>query len=278
MIKISELIGKELICLESAAVVGTVGNIIFDSRLRTAKYLQILNGDDTEPEVQYAEFRHVKSLESDACIVNKVSSLLFQWSLGYTGAANPMNCACFNSGGKHLGYVRDIFLEGRNVASLLVNETLFTPLQLLSYSDRLLILNDTGKPIKLTKSNPKIPKDGGGIKATVHKTVTREEPANRELSAPDASRAAQLSVQKPSKAGVGLPARIPPESTEVSRSPQKAPSPSPAYVFLLGKKLSRPILAGDGTVLLEEASVIDEDAVQTARRHEKLVHLALYAD
>ncbi|MCL2798609.1 MAG: hypothetical protein FWD58_11295, partial [Firmicutes bacterium] len=75
-----------------------------------------------------------------------------------------------------------------------------------------------------------------------------------------------------------LPFRVPPENTQVSRTPQKEPPGTLPYAFLLGRVLSRPICADGGTLLAAAGSVISEKTIQAAKSCGKLVHLALYAD
>ena len=320
MIQLSELIGKELICLKTASAVGTIGNVVFDKRLRTAKYLQILNGGDTEPEVQYAELRRVKGLTSDACTVNYTSSVFCRWNRPFAGVVSPINCACFNQDGRLLGRVRDIFLEpdSKAVTTILVDETEYSPCRLLSYSDQMLILNDSGKPIRLaapkTQRVPKVTKSEVRVKVheaprnagqKIQKTAepqkyaadllltdaknetkrtgaTRENDGQKHERRGDTLKATlppPLAPPDSTDARIGLPARIPPENTEVSRSPQAKPQAlNPAYAFLLGKTLSRPILSADGSIIIPEKTVITEETILQARRHEKLVHLALYAE
>ena len=64
----------------------------------------------------------------------------------------------------------------------------------------------------------------------------------------------------------------------MTRTPQKEPPDGSAYAFLLGKKLSRTICAGDGTLVAAGGALVDENSILLARQHGKLVHLALYAD
>ena len=180
MLKISELIGKELICLNGAELAGVVGNVLFDKKLRAAKYLQILSDDEKEPEIQFVEFRRVKNPEADACVIANRSTLLCEWAIPAGLAVSPMNCACFDTNGQRLGYVRDIVLAEKNLvetilvsadiphSSLLIPNLEFSPARLLSYSDRMLIINDAEKPVKLKKTRPRVPKNAGVVRVRVH--------------------------------------------------------------------------------------------------------------
>ena len=274
MINASELIGKKLVCLNTAGIFGTVVNLIFDSKLRTARFLQIFSEDEAEPELQYAAFKSVKHFEFDACVIADKSAISYEWNTHTANVFNPINRDCFNQSGKLLGRVRDIVLDGCSIKTVLIDELEFSPALLLSYSEQALIFNDTGKPIRLIKKNRGIPKNTGTSTVSVHRA---ECGASAPLSGKPISRPFALSEPPMGRDIISLPLRVPPEKTSVSRSPSKE-NGGGVYAFLLGKSLSRPLKDERGSILVQEKSTVTEDVIQTARQHGKLVQLALYVD
>ncbi|MDR2201511.1 MAG: PRC-barrel domain-containing protein [Clostridiales bacterium] len=268
MLKLSELLSKRLICLNSADFAGTISNIIFDQKLLAGKILKIYNDDGSETETGYVELKKVKNLEFDAGVISDRAYISREWDDSMGGAANPINCECFNQDGKALGVVRDVLLDGATVESILIDEKEFSPKNLLSYSDKLLIFNDTGAPIKLAK-----PKSRTAAVRTPAPEKAPQAAPERQKTAAEQDKAA---TEKQS-ADVGIPSRVPPQNTVVTRTPPQNEQPSP-YKFLLGKRLSKNIRAENGALLLKEGSHITPDAIALMRSAGKLVQLALYAE
>ncbi|MCL2061462.1 MAG: hypothetical protein FWH03_02440 [Firmicutes bacterium] len=259
MTKLSELAGKPLLALETAEIAGTVGGVLFDAKMRTARFLKIFCDSDTEPEFCYVEFRRVKNLSSDACVIDGRGVLSYEWNTAQPENTGVMNAVCYNQDGVFLGHVRDIVLSANLVQYIQTCRGEFTPAQILSYSEKVVVFNDTGKPVKLTRKKSAVPLKRAAELTQQTVSVHADTPS-----------AAETAVSRPS--------RVPPEATQVIRSPQKESSESGVYYFLLGKKISRPIKDEQGAILIKENAQITEDVIALARKHGKLVQLALYAD
>ncbi|MCL2375695.1 MAG: hypothetical protein FWC82_04150, partial [Firmicutes bacterium] len=113
---VSELVGKQLLSLSEAETIGTIENVLFDEKLKTAKTLKIYSENEDNPEICFVNFKAVKSFSFDACVISKKDALSFEWNtlLG-TPSPSPMLWLCFNQDGKELGRVRDIELENSKV-------------------------------------------------------------------------------------------------------------------------------------------------------------------
>lgn len=265
MIKVSELLGKRLMALNSAKLIGTVGNIVFDEKLTSGRLLEVFGDEDTDAEIRYVELKKVKSLDFDACVIADKSFALPAWAADANGAKNPINCDCFNQDGKSLGKVRDVILDGTKVAAVLLDSGEMTPEKLISRSDKLIVFNDSGKHIKLYRPKTTVPKPHKANADTAVKIHT----AQPERTQPPEPQENQTNI--------ALPARVPQTNTVVTRTPAKDEITNP-YAFLIGKTLVKDISADNGVVLLRRHSVITDEIISAARQHGKLVQLALYAE
>lgn len=298
-VKVSELLSKRLICLSTAEILGTVSNIVFDSKMNKGLLLKIYNEDSDEASVCYADFKKVRGLEEDACTVKDKSGVSFEWNCSFSGVYNPMNCECYNQDGKALGRVREIDLQNTKVVSITVDKTRFTPAQLLSFSEQLLIFNDTGRPLKITKPAAlKVPSaaEGKTQKVTLHNPAAQVKSAPkaqaRALPQPDSAgfylsenineqlervivdgiAAEQTNSEKNN---ISLPLKMPPLGHVTPQAPEGGQTP---YAFLLGKTVRHEIRSETGGVLIPDKTEITAETISIAKNAGKLVQLALHAD
>jgi hypothetical protein len=120
-----------------------------------------------------------------------------------------------------------------------------------------------------------------GADAVTDSAITAEstEPAIVAESA-EAVEAVERKVFTPAEPtpAVSLPARVPPQNTLVSRTPQTVAQDTAAYAFLLGKKVARDIYGENGRLVAKENALVTDDIIRAAKQGGKLVQLALYAD
>lgn len=296
MLKVSELLSKQLIVLNSAEIIGTIGNIIFDKKLTSGKLLKIFTEDENDVPVQYVELKKVRNLEFDAGVIMDKAYLKNDFNTVVDGVINPINSQCFNQDGKELGIVKDIVLNGTKVEKILVDDKEFEPKSLLSYSEHLLILNDSEDTVKLSRVKPKIPRTNSKVKTTtavIHNTPTSATMTiSAQPIAPPTATATPTASTNPTvsqidvkvkeeikKQEVTIPTKVSQENTNVSRSPSTAyPPTSTTYKFLEGKRLSRAIVDDVGTIIIKENTIISKAVIDSARSNGRLVQLALYAD
>jgi len=257
MITVSELIGKQVLSLFEAKTIGVIADVIFDSKLKTIKLLKIFNDDETEAEVAYLEYKHLKSRDQDVCVISNDTLLTYSWNSLNT-QNNPINSLCYNPDGKLLGKVTDVELVQNQIAYIIVGGEKLTPKNLLSISQGILVYNDSGKPVKLTKRIRAIPnKIKEEIKVVLHQTT------------------AAVDIEKND---ILYPIKVPQQQTTVSRSPQLNDSNKTAYSFLLGKTSTKTIYDTNQNILIKENTQINENTIHLAKQNGKLVQLALYAE
>lgn len=274
MVKVGDLISKKLIALNSAEVAGTVKNAIFDAKLTKVVLLEIYDDSGADAEIKFVEASKIGNFDADetgdALVVSDKSSLMSEWTANAKTFNNPINKECFNQDGACFGTVRDVELRGVVVEKIVADKAEFTPDKILSLSDKLVIINDTGKPVKLKKPRkPKVPapQKAENRKVTLHEVTLENVAAENTVAA-----------QTEAQPAVQLPARVPPENTLVTRTPAPDETAASPYKFLLGKTLTKDIRADNGVVVLRKFAVITDEVIASARDHGKLVQLALHAE
>lgn len=155
MTLISEVLGKQLICLETAQIVGTISNIMFDENFSKPCTLEIVTDNDEDTEYKFVDFKKVTSFTEFAAVVTESSAITNSWNSVFMGVPNPINSDCFNQSGKFLDRVSDVTMEGNKVESIIIGGKTYLPKQVISISKNILIINDSGKPVKI--SRPKVP-------------------------------------------------------------------------------------------------------------------------
>ncbi len=285
MVKVSELISKRLIALSSAETAGTVENVIFDDKLTAGKLLKIYDDGGNDAETKYVELRRVKNTDSDACVIADKSFAFTDAGTRKTKENNPINKICFNQDGKVLGTVRDVVLENSAVKSILTDGEEFTPDKIISYSDKLIVINDTGKPIKTYKpkaARVPAPEKAAARKVSVHiaeqpQAIAQPAPAQQTAQQTAPTQQTAAAPEKTSD-NVKLPSRVPPQNTTVISAPAQTENALSPYKFLIGKTLQKDIAADNGIIVLRKFAVIDETVIAAAKDHGKLVQLALHSD
>lgn len=236
MYRVSELLSKPLITLSDAKYAGTVNNIYFDKALKRGRCVELFCEDETAPEQRYVDLKKVTP-GTDAAVITHEGLLV---PARGEGAANPINCAAYNIDGKSLGRVTDVLMDGVTVTGFEVDGNVFGADTLVSYSDRLLIFNDTGKPFRPVRPpKPRIPAAAEDIPVTVTATVALPEKLTAAASA------------------------LPAERSD--------------YKFLLGKRTVKNILSPEGNVIVPADSVVTAELIDKVRAAGKLVQLALNA-
>jgi len=257
MILVSELLSKPVISLYGASQVGIAANIIFDKKLKKAKFIKLFCDDEQDTEVLYIDIKHIKNLASDALAVSNKDKLLQEWAFIFDGTTNPINSSVYNIEGRLIGYIKDIELDNNTVVSLILNTNdKLLVANIVAISNDNIIYNDTDKPFKI--AGPKKPK------------VPRNTASNQFVEVHE--------VQSQIDNDISLPKLVSPDNTQVSRSPASPDKINNLYSFLLGKILSKPLLDDNQKIIAHKFSTITEDTISLAKTHGRLVQLALYAD
>lgn len=160
MYKVSDLLGKPLLGLSEARLLGTIGNIYFDDKMTRGTYIMLYTQED---EVCFMPLNKLVNIDNDAAVVKSADELTLQAD----GVANPINSFAFNQDGKLLGKIKDIVMDKCKVISFLMQDDSTLPSDNLVSAGSLLIFNDSGKPVKLKQ----LPKKEKSKKAPEKKEV-----------------------------------------------------------------------------------------------------------
>lgn len=275
MYKLSEIIGKSVIGTFEAKNVGTLMNALFDRSLTKIRWFEVLSDDETDAERTYFEPPAVSAMNGDAVMLKNCGKLTGRFSLAPVFVPAPVNAAAYSPTGKALGRVTDLTLDGFSVRSISVGDREFPPEAVLSRSDDVMIINDTGEKIRLVPPKIKVPEPSEATSAEVVITAETAGAAPGETRA-EAPIEADESPAAPEK--IDLPGKIPYSNVSVTKSPATRDDARLAgYAFLIGKLVTKTLTADDGEVLVREGDRVTEVNLRRTEQAGKLVRLALHS-
>lgn len=164
MYKVSDLLGKPIISLSEARLLGTISNIYFDEKMSKGTFLKLFTDEE---EIRFLPLNKLINIENTAAVVKSSEGMTDNEG----GIASPINSFAFNQDGKSLGTVKDIVMDGVKVVSFMIDDGDMPASELVS-AGKLLIFNDSGKPIKVKAAK----------KAAKHKEET--VPPKKEVEIP----------------------------------------------------------------------------------------------
>lgn len=301
MYKLSEIVGKNVVSLYEAKNTGTLVNVLFDKNLTKIKYFEVFSDEDEDISRKFFSPDVVGAMENDAVVIKNCGKMMSRFSIPPVFVPGPVNAAVYNPSGVALGRVTDVTLDGFSVTEINVGELSFAPSDVLSKSDEILIINDTGEKIRLTPPVKKVPsaKEAPAFTVKAHAAeAAPEAPAVQSAAeyapAAAAERATEPETQPQSEitvkasalpsvdaaeqpANVDVPKKLSGGNVSVTKTPAFDDNKSLGYAFLLGKLVTRTIYRDDGSVLFNEGSYIDETGIEQAGSANKLVQLALHS-
>lgn len=301
MYKLSEIVGKNVVSLYEAKNTGTLVNVLFDKNLTKIKYFEVFSDEDEDISRKFFSPDVVGAMENDAVVIKNCGKMMSRFSIPPVYVPGPVNAAVYNPSGVALGRVTDVTLDGFSVTEINVGDLSFPPSDVLSKSDEILIINDTGEKIRLTPPAKKVPsaKDAPALTVKAHAAeASREAPAVQYpaeyasaaavSSAPEAEIQLQPEISVKASAlpaveaaerptGIDVPKKLSGGNVSVTKTPAFDDNKSLGYAFLLGKLVTRTIYRDDGSILFNEGSYIDEEGIEQAGSANKLVQLALHS-
>lgn len=249
MRKISELLGKSLVCLIEGTDEGVIKNITFDKKLRKPKWLIV---SDSDGEYEYAvNINSVFRSGPDAVVIKSRNELFRTEAAEGLELNSPMNSGVFTSGGKRLGSVKDIYLDAKKneVVSLLLSEGAeIAAERIFSSGGSAVIITEEKETLKITA--PKAPR------------TFRRAPAKTERKQP----APQENI-----------------TVELTEDEWTPPKPEPQkkligdYNFLLGRKTNTDIFNKQNEKIIKKNTLITREIVEKARAAGKLIDLTVHS-
>lgn len=252
---VSEIISKRIVELRTARILGTVINVKFSPTLKKAENLLLLDENENDETFLSLGIKNLFAFRNEFLVVKSINSPLLVHN---GGTFNPINLPACNQDGKTLGKITDVSLnENYTVKSFILGKTEFDFGKLLSFSESLVIFNDSGKRITLPKLSSHAPS-----KTDLKQMIVKAFELTTDIpQSPSAIGAA------PTSFGVATP-------TAASMPPSERHSD---FSFLVGKRIARDLYSSAGKLIAACGSVITFETIKAAGKDNKLVQLTIRA-
>lgn len=272
MRKVSDILGKTLICLCEGTNEGVIKNITFDKKLCKPKWLILSDACD---EADFAvAFTDVFRLGNDAAVI-KSRNVLLPAAEVEIEQNNPINCDVYTTFGKRLGAVKDVYLHDTKseTVSLLLEDCELPAARVFAAGGNAVIVLDEEASLRVTAPKQK----------TVRKK--KQQPATIPASARAGETRATIPV--PSQSENGSAWAPPSESAETAAAADTAETewqpPKPEgqkkligdYNFLLGRKTNDDIYNKQNEKIIKKNTIITRETVEKARAAGKLIDLTV---
>lgn len=231
MLKVSEIISKDIISVYEGQTIGTIKNITFNHNLTKVDKF-ILFHDEAEA-TSCIEKNNIYALSEDGLMVKNISKIDFFSET----ENNPLNKKIYSISAVDYGKISDIFLDEKcNVIKIVTTKQKeFLPTDILKFGDYVCIINDKESKVKISSFKPKTKFSTPTILENIQvKIFNMEENQEQEVQPPP------------------LPQRI---TTDLQN--------------LIGKKVSKTILGRNNELIIKQYGVISKQTIEKAKIHNK---------
>jgi len=241
MNKISEIISTPLISLYESEYLGIIYNVMFDYRQKKLNYACVLNESDNIPRL--IKFNDIYKIGKQCIFIKNKTYIDLETNCEkeLECCTNPINLKVYNLDGEFIGIANDIIInEKYEIDKLLLNNgKIIESKRIFNISNSLILIDNN--QITLNKFKPK---------QNIIKAKT-----------PDETKVMILSNIKKEEPIASPPTKIITDSR-----------------FLVGRILSKDIVAINGEMIAKKDSVITMDTVNKASSYGKLVEIARYSN
>jgi len=252
MNKISEIISLPVISLYESQYCGIITNILFDYKQKKCKYAIIVNENDNIPKI--LKLSDIFKIGKDCIFIKNKTKIQLEsnYSQELESLNNPINLNSYNLDGEYLGCCTDIIINN----SFYINEIILDSSKKLPtcniFNMGEIVLFDSNK-ISMKKFQPR-----QSIQKTKTNTIANTESRVVILSNNQNNQELQTHT-----------------SPETSNQNTKIITD---FRFLIGRILSKDIIAFNGEVVAKKDSIITKDIVNKASGYGKLVEIARYSN
>ena len=243
-----DVVKKRVISTYEATVLGKVDNILVDKAISRVRFFVVKRDDNSN---LYFPFSAISSMNNDAIMLKNLNLAFERSDVAPPFYFAPIGVEVYSFSGKLLGKVDNVSFERGKVTHFTVGSVTFNPSKIVSISEDVIIVNDSDKKIRLYSPVKKVSKPKATSDSQVLDSVEKEN---------------VLEPTVPAKGNV-LP----------SSSPTFEKDKTSGYAFLLGREAIKELMSASGEVIVKEGSVIDEETLLLAHKHDRLVQLALYS-
>ena len=164
--RISELIGSQVISLSGAKVCGVVCGVRLSENLARVKAAEIFMSDEDDCERKFVEMRRIRSVGADTVMIMNENSLAAALP---DLPRSPINLPAYSESGEPLGRITDMIVDDKfAIVSLCTAEGVFPAGSILSRSDELVVFRTPGSRTRVSSGKARIPvparKESGGVK------------------------------------------------------------------------------------------------------------------
>ena len=293
--KFSNLIAKPIISLFDCTTEGIVINAIFSENIRKIKALILENVKDEQNDEYLLNVKNIFQVGQDALMIKNQTFLEVNENLE-SNFINPINLRVFTINGINLGTISDFELDDSfNVITYYCNDNSFTPNQIVTFNDTLVLINTDDNEINISKFKPKIKnfkiktKDDRIASVTPIISQTHINNNDQLFSSPF--------VNEPKKENQFD--TIENNQSEMMQGPtfwqtqgyvtnqskgtfsetlnQNIPRASTHPLSLIGRVLTQNIITNSGEIIAKQGSVITENTILLASANQKIRELSFYA-
>lgn len=283
MIKLSFLIGKDVLELSSSRIIGRIKNAYFMQDLRRIAYFLVsLKNKDKDLLIPIEEITSF----NDAIVVQNSIKLIHANDFDFTSyICDVLNMSVYTPTGILKGQIKEIeFSQNGKTNKFHTSSTMFSPSSVLSVGG-VIILKNSSKPLKT--QSVAIPRPQNDSMVSILSTPAPED----DLISQSAATVKQANTVALNTAplAIRISAKTPyfsqnafnnilGEGKGYTSTFDDIHTPTRVicdYSFLLDRTLQKDVIALNGTVIAKSGERITDEVVSKARREGKLVDLAL---
>lgn len=249
--RFSEIIGKKIVCLTFGKELGTIYSCTVDRKLRRIHHLSTVDNEENEGFVDNKRVFQGKD------ILYTLSSLAeFQSS----GIDFPFRSPIYNTDGCYIGRAVDFEFNGNTINELYIGEDKKLKVDEVVLLSKEMIIVKGNRKLRIKRDKAVKPKE---LSSAFNQFELQPEISDESIKVP-ISYIDNTTASTP----INITQKTPLKNNE---SPLKVIS---GYGFLLGRAVIKHIFDG-GKLIIPKGKIIDEDTVEKARAHGKLVELTV---
>lgn len=236
MIKISEIISREVIAIYECESVGTIKSVCFNQNLTKAIGFVFFNDENDFDSCINQE--NIYSITEEGILIRNMSKTSI-----FVGENNsPINKKIFSVTGKDYGKIKDVILnQDLTVDHFLTNkQTKIYPQNLVTFGSTILITNDNDNPVKAHMFKPK---ERAFVSEKELKDIT--------------VKILQISPTKSEQEPL-TPIKFPLKINSSNQTKE-----------LIGKKVSKTIMGQNNEIIIRQNNIISGKTLDMAKRHNK---------
>lgn len=266
------LIAKPVISLFDASVVGTVISVKFSEDLKKLKALIIENASDVGYDELVLDCKNIYKVGADAVLIRN-RACLQEGDIDALNGFNPINLPVYTTSGDKLGIVQNFIIT----PSFHVEKICCGDDKEISVSDiakintNVILVNTKEHNISVNKFRPKLVnanKNGFKQVAKILPIEVNEQNVSQlQYYSEDEKEVIVKEGEESENIGKIVNDVVPTEMTRLQTLPST----------LVGRVLTRNIVAINGEIIGKNGSKITENTIRLATRHQKLRELQFYA-